>query len=91
MSEINYQLLLFFIAWNLLTFILYGIDKYNAIKGKWRYPNKTLLSCAFFFGGIGALLGMYSFRHKTQTRSFIVLVPIGAILSALLGYYFIAM
>ena len=78
-----------FIIWNIVTFLLYGIDKFNAVNKHWRIPNKSLLLCAFFFGGLGAFLGMRVFRHKTQTKEFIILVPIGAAISVMLGYYYI--
>jgi len=80
-----------FIVWNIVTFFIYGIDKFNAMNNRWRIPNKSLLLCAFFFGGIGAFFGMRIFRHKTKTKEFVILVPIGAIVSLLLGYYFIGL
>jgi Predicted membrane protein len=80
-----------FIIWNIVTFFLYGVDKFNAMNNRWRIPNKSLLLCAFFFGGIGAFFGMRIFRHKTKTKEFVILVPIGAIVSLLLGYYFIGL
>lgn len=49
-----------------IAFALYGADKYKAIKGKWRIPEAVLLSIGFLGGSIGALLGMYLFRHKTK-------------------------
>ncbi|MBE7069406.1 MAG: DUF1294 domain-containing protein, partial [Ruminococcaceae bacterium] len=33
--------LVFYIIINLVTFILYGVDKSKARKGKWRIPEKT--------------------------------------------------
>ena len=51
---------------NIIAFCLYGIDKKRAKKGQWRISEKTLLLSAVFGGSIGALLGMYVFRHKTR-------------------------
>ena len=51
---------------NIIAFCLYGIDKKRAKKGQWRISEKTLLLSAVFGGSIGALLGMYVFRHKTK-------------------------
>ena len=31
---------------NLITFIVYGIDKFKARRGKWRIPESTLLLLA---------------------------------------------
>ena len=50
---------------NLLTFIVYGLDKYKAKHKKWRTPEATLLILAALGGSPAALLAMYLFRHKT--------------------------
>ena len=42
------------LAINVITFILYGIDKLKAKKGKWRIPEATLLLLAVMGGSIGA-------------------------------------
>ena len=55
---------------NLLTFIIYGIDKFKAKKAKWRIPESTLLLLAVFGGSIGAWLGLQVWRHKTQHNKF---------------------
>ncbi|MBO5736652.1 MAG: DUF1294 domain-containing protein [Clostridia bacterium] len=49
-----------------LAFLIYGIDKRRAVEGKWRIPEKVLLSFSFFGGAIGGYLGMKAFRHKTK-------------------------
>lgn len=77
--DIGIYLLTALVIWNLITFILMGIDKNKAIKGKWRISEKKLLLCAFFLGGIGILLGMCVFRHKTRHMNFLILVPIGVL------------
>ncbi|MBO5649075.1 MAG: DUF1294 domain-containing protein [Clostridia bacterium] len=70
---------------SLITFCLYGIDKYKAKRGAWRISEKALLLCALFFGGIGAFLGMRLFRHKTRHWYFRILVPLFAILQIALA------
>ena len=64
------------LGWNLMVFLLYGLDKAKAKKGAWRIPEKTLLLCAGVFGGLGAFAGMKLFRHKTKHTSFRILVPL---------------
>ena len=66
----------YYIAINLIAFIIYGIDKRRAIKNRYRVPEKTLLALAFLGGALGAVLGMYTFRHKTRKLKFTVLVPV---------------
>ena len=51
---------------NLLAFALMGIDKMKAKRGSWRIPEKTLFLVTALFGGLGGMLGMRVFRHKTK-------------------------
>lgn len=60
---------------NIVAFYMYWRDKRNARKGRWRIPENTLLGVAFIGGALGALLGMYVFRHKTKHWKFKILVP----------------
>ena len=61
---------------NLAAFALYGIDKRRAKRDRWRIPEATLLLSALLGGSIGALCGMYLFRHKTRKPRFSVGVPV---------------
>ena len=76
-------ILLWLAGLNLLAFLLCGIDKWKAKKGRWRIPEKTLFLSALLGGSIGLLLGMKVFRHKTKHKSFTIGVP--AILVLQLG------
>ncbi len=58
------------LALNLLTFIVYGIDKRKAVKKRWRIPEATLLCLAAVGGSVGAILGMRLWHHKTQHKKF---------------------
>ncbi len=51
---------------NLITFIIYGIDKKRAIRKQIRISEKTLISLGFIGGSLGALIGMFMFHHKTR-------------------------
>lgn len=55
---------------NLSGFIMMGIDKRKAIKQVWRTPESSLFLVAILGGSLGSLIGMYSFRHKTQKKTF---------------------
>ena len=61
---------------NILAFCLYGIDKSAAIKQKQRFPNRVLLLMAVIGGSLGALAGMYTFRHKTKKWYYTITVPL---------------
>lgn len=60
---------------NIVTFLLYGIDKRKAKRSKWRVQESTLLWWAVFGGSIGALLGMRVWHHKTLHKKFKYGVP----------------
>ncbi len=85
-------LLLYLAAVNLLALILYGLDKLLAKKGGRRIPEKTLLGAATCGGSLGALAGMYLFRHKTLHKKFTVGVPVilalQCLAAGLLCWYF---
>ena len=63
-------LLYYLIVINILTFAVYGIDKWKAKQGSWRISEETLLMLAVIGGTIGALLGMQVWRHKTMHKKF---------------------
>ena len=55
---------------NIITFLVYGIDKWKAKQGNWRISEATLLTLAVVGGSIGALLGMQVWHHKTMHKKF---------------------
>lgn len=67
--------------WNIITFSMFGLDKRKAVKKRRRISEKTLITCAFLMGGLGALAGMLVFRHKTRHWKFRVLVPVALVLN----------
>ena len=72
---------------NIFLFILYGIDKLLAIKKKNRISEFSLLLISFFSGGIGSILGMIIFNHKTKKVKFWILNILFTILWII--YFFI--
>ena len=60
---------------NVVAFAMYGIDKKRAIADEWRIPEAILLTFAACCGAVGALFGMYTFRHKTRKPKFAYGVP----------------
>ena len=68
-------ILLYLLIVNALAFILMLADKRKAQKKLWRIPESTLLLSAAIGGSVGALAGMYTFRHKTKHLKFTLGVP----------------
>ena len=76
MYDLQKILIIYLIAINVVTFIVYGIDKMKAKRSKWRIPEATLLGLAVIGGSVGAWLSMRVWRHKTQHAKFRYGVPI---------------
>ena len=71
---------------NALAFLLMLIDKYKAKKNLWRIRESTLLLIAVIGGSIGALAGMYTFRHKTKPLKFTLGIPVILVLQIVAAY-----
>lgn len=71
---------------NIITFIIYGVDKWKAKNNQWRIPEKRLLFLAVIGGSAGALAGIYIFHHKTLHKKFTIGVPVILILQMLFVY-----
>lgn len=80
-------ILLYLLIINALSFLLMLADKRKAQKNLWRIPEATLLTAAAFGGSIGALAGMYTFRHKTRHLKFTLGVPLILVLQIALAVW----
>lgn len=72
---------------NVISFVLYGLDKRKAVKGKNRIRIVTLLGSAFIGGSVGSLAGMYLFRHKTDKNYFYIGVPLMVVMQVFVLFY----
>ena len=61
---------------NAASFLLMLSDKQKARKKMWRIPEKVLIGSAVIGGSLGALAGMYTFRHKTKHLKFTIGIPV---------------
>lgn len=62
--------LIYYIALNLLLIIFMGADKFCAKHDMRRVPEKTLLGLGLLAGGVGGLVSMQAFHHKTRKPYF---------------------
>ena len=88
MTGMNQALTVYILAVSLLTWILFGLDKWKAIHGKWRIRESTLLGLSLIGGAAGGLAGMYLFRHKIRKMRFRIGVPLMFLVQAALWLYF---
>ena len=85
--EMTEALLYYLIVINIVTFLVYGIDKWKAKQGSWRISEATLLILVAIGGSIGALLGMKIWHHKTMHKKFKYGLPLILIIQIILiGY-----
>ena len=83
-------IIIYLIAINVITFLVYGIDKWKAKRSKWRIPEATLLGLAVIGGSIGAWLGMKVWHHKTMHKKFKFGLPVIIIIQLFIIGYFVA-
>lgn len=83
-NSIYYFILAYIAIVNVVTFVMYGIDKLKAKKNWWRIPEATLLWMAVIGGTIGAWTGMKVWHHKTLHKKFKYGVPAILIVQLLL-------
>lgn len=74
------QILVYILVVNVITFMLFAIDKWKAKRNRWRIPEKMLLGFSFFGGAIGGLIGMRLCHHKTQKKRFSLGIPMMIVL-----------
>lgn len=68
----KYRLFLFYlIVINIITFIVFALDKRAAVKKRSRTRNIVLLGLCFIGGSLGGLAAMYLFKHKTNKKTMI--------------------
>lgn len=72
--------LAYFITVNVLSLVLFGIDKWKAKHDKWRISEATLLSVTAIGGSIGAWVGMKVWHHKTMHKKFKYGIPLVMVL-----------
>ena len=70
------RILIYLLIINAVAFLLMLVDKLKAKKHLWRIPEATLMASALLGGSVGALLGMYTVRHKTKHKKFTVGIPL---------------
>ena len=64
------NLIEYLIIINLVSFLMYGVDKFLACKHLTRIPEVVLFFISLIGGSLGALLGMKVFHHKTKKIKF---------------------
>ncbi|MEI8132357.1 MAG: DUF1294 domain-containing protein [Leptolinea sp.] len=73
-----------FLTWyavsSIVLFLMYGLDKAQAVAGGRRISEKTLHILSLTGGFAGGFLGRFFFRHKTRKPLFLWVLSISAAL-----------
>ncbi len=88
-QSFQYILVLYLVAINVVTFFMYGVDKWKAKHSKWRIRETALLGLAVLGGSVGAWLGMQAWHHKTMHKKFKYGVPAIIIIQLAISGYLI--
>ena len=62
--------LLYLLSINAISFLLFGYDKFLAIKNKRRIPEKELFTVSTIGGAFGSLFAILVFNHKLSKAVF---------------------
>lgn len=74
---------------NIVTFILFAIDKKRAKKNQWRIPESQLLFFSLLGGSIGGIIAMKIVKHKTKKPKFTISMPLLLLINIFIVYYLI--
>ena len=88
MDNLQKIIVIYLIVINVVTFFIYGIDKWKAVRSKWRISEAMLLGLAVIGGSIGAWLGMKVWHHKTMHKNFKYGIPAIIVIQLfIIGYF----
>jgi len=76
---------------NVWTFAVFGLDKWRAVNGGWRIPERVLLLLALLGGWPGAKAAQIWFGHKTRKQPFGTILNLIAVAQVLVAGVGIAM
>ena len=80
-------LIVYLLMINLIASVVYGWDKICAMQDWWRVQEFSLFIVALLGGGIGAILAMKLFRHKTLHTKFKIGIPLILLLQIIGAVY----
>lgn len=79
-------LAIYFIIINLISFVMFYVDKQKARKDKWRIEEKTLHLTSFLGGTPGSIAAMILFHHKTRKAGFVAITLVALIFNIFVIY-----
>lgn len=87
--KLDEKITLVLLIWNVIIFLIYGIDKFKARRRTWRIQEKILLILALTCGGFGAWLAGITFLHHKTRKWYFKTVWFLGMVTTLVALYFI--
>ena len=69
-------ILFYLVLINLVTFIIFAVDKWKARNNRFRIKEAVLFLLCFLGGTIGGIIGVHALNHKTSRQAFVVGIPL---------------
>ena len=88
MDNIKY-IIIYLLIINLISFVLFFIDKQKSKRDKWRIKENTLHFVSFLGGTPGSIAAMILFHHKTKKPKFVMITIIALLFNLFLAYEFL--
>jgi len=76
MDNLTQLVLIYTVSINLISLLMFGVDKLKAKHDAWRLSERSLYLASFLGGVFGSVLGMKIFRHKTRKTKFKMIISI---------------
>lgn len=71
---------------NIVSFVLFFIDKEKAKRDRWRIQEKTLHTTSFLGGVLGSIAAMILFHHKTKKPIFVAITTLALLVDIFVAY-----
>ena len=72
----NIYFLTYLVLINIIAVVVTAVDKYRAVRHKWRVSEAALIVISALGGGVAMYASMLLFRHKTRKLKFMLGIPL---------------
>ena len=77
----------YFIMINIVSFLMFGVDKKRSVKKKYRISEAFLFLLSIVGGCFGSLFGMFYYHHKNRKLKFLISIPATCLIWVLILLY----